>query len=96
MRQAAKVHMKRCHGRLYSAKKLHAFTVRVLAPLRVALESYIRNSATALLFRQRKTLFPQPSENTAMDISATTLRALLGPEGMMEEPLRLEFSVYSR
>ncbi|TQW00830.1 hypothetical protein IF1G_00761 [Cordyceps javanica] len=70
------------------------FTVRVRAPLRATLESYIRNSATTLLLRQRRTLFPQPSESTKMDISATTLGALLGPEGMGEEPLRLEFSVY--
>ncbi|KAH8719844.1 hypothetical protein HC256_000262 [Beauveria bassiana] len=78
--QAAKVYTKRCHGRLYPAWKLPVFPSR----------------AVTLLSKQRRTLFPQPSESTlwTMDISATTLGTLLGPGGIVEEEsLRLESSV---
>ncbi|KAJ2982645.1 hypothetical protein NQ176_g1247 [Zarea fungicola] len=95
--QVAKVYTKRCHGRLYPAWKLPVFTSpsgleRLFLQ---TLESYIRSSVTTLLSRQRRTLFPQPSESTlwTMGDSATTAGSLPRPGIMLEELQRRESSV---
>ncbi|TQV90528.1 hypothetical protein IF1G_10851 [Cordyceps javanica] len=97
--QAAKVYTKRCHGRLYPAWKLPVFPsgCRLERLFVQSLEAYVRNSAAALLLRQRRTLFPQPSESTlwTMNDSATTFGRIILPEDVVEEPLRPESSIYT-
>lgn len=102
--QAAKVYTKRRHGKLYPGWTPGRWRLPVF-PSRCglkrffvqSLEAYIRDSAATLLLRQRKTLFPQPSESTlwTMNISATTFSTINVPGYVVGDQLRPDSSMHT-
>ncbi|KAE8440473.1 hypothetical protein EG329_007439 [Mollisiaceae sp. DMI_Dod_QoI] len=89
IRMFEKIHTPRCHGRLYPGWRL-PFSSRLKEMeerFNKDLANNIRNSLITLLSRQKKTVYPDPTESTllTLSVSESTLGSLALPEVVMEE-----------
>ena len=76
-----KMHMPRCHGRLYPGWRLPLCSALKATELKLndALENTLRHSLYNIVSKRRKTVYPDPNESTLLTLatSTSTLRSSL-------------------
>lgn len=86
-----KLHMPRCHGKLYPGWRLPStplFTV-LQGHFNVQLQAHVRNSLATLLSRRQRTSYPDPNESTLLTLPslASTLHRVESQLGSCGSPV---------